>query len=280
MVAGIKELVARDRQAQLLFVFFLIFIIWWGGLQYLGFQAVSELRNLIWAASYQIVALLGGLWGLSIARSWAGPRSVMGRAILAFALGLLLQVLGQSTFSFYNLILKVDIPYPSLADVGYFGSIPFYIYGAVMLARASGTGVSLRSYRNKTQALLVPVVMLIFSYSSFLRAYEFDWSTPLRVLLDFGYPLGQAIYVAIAILAYRLSRNILGGVMKGRVIFILLALVVQYIADYNFLLQALNETWQNGGYGDMIYLLAYLFMTLGLLQLKIKYISPSTVIDR
>lgn len=274
MVIGIREPFRTDRQSQFLLVLFLALFIWWLVLLSFGFKAVSEFPNLIWAASYQIIAILGGLWGLTIARSWGGHRSIMGRAVLAFAIGLLLQVFGQSTFSFYNLVLQVDIPYPSLADLGYFGSIPFYIYGAIMLARASGVGISMRTFGSKLLTLVIPVGMLFLSYSSFLRGYEFAGATPLRVVLDFGYPLGQAIYVAIAILAYLLSRKMLGGIMKGRVIFILLALVVQYLADYNFLYQALQETWQNGGYGDTIYLLAYLLMTLGLLQLKMKYIRP------
>ena len=115
--------------------------------------------------------------------------------------------------------------------------------------------------------------MLIFSYFFFLRDYQFDWSNPLKIFLDFGYPLGQAIYVSIAILTYVLSKGVLGGVMKPKILFLVFALIIQYLADYNFLLQAANSTWQNGGYGDLIYLIAYLLMALSLLQLKVKYIS-------
>lgn len=277
MVAGVRQLLARDRQAQFLLVVFAALTVWWAVLQYLGFEEVSEYRNLIWAATYQVVALLGGIWGLLITySSWGGSRSVVGKAVLAFSIGLLLQVFGQSTFSFYNIVLKVDIPYPSLADIGFFGSIPLYIYGAALLAKASGVGVSLRSHGSKIFALLIPLAMLIFSYASFLRGYEFDWLAPLRVFLDFAYPFGQAIYVAIAILAYLLSRKLLGGVMKGRVLFVLIALVIQYLADYNFLYQTINESWYNGGYGDFIYLLAYLIMALGLLQFKVAYVRSSS----
>lgn len=107
----------------------------------------------------------------------------------------------------------------------------------------------------------------------FLRDYEFDFSDPLRVFLDFGYPFGEAIYISIAILTYTLSRKLLGGVMKSRILLIIFAFVVQYIAESNFLYQTLQETWVNGGYGDYIYFLAYFIMTLGLIQLK-------TVLDK
>lgn len=275
MWKSIRNLVTSERSAQIVILLLLILAGWWLFLQ--GIQEEEpQLRDLLWAASYQLVAILGGIWGISISRSWGGLRSVMGRAIFALALGLLLQAFGQSTFSFYNLILQVEVPYPSIADVGYFGSIPVYVYGIFLLAKASGIKVSLRSFVNQIQAILIPAIMLGLSYFFFLRDYEFDWSSPLRVFLDFGYPFGQAIYVSIAILTFILSRKVLGGIMRSKIFFILLALVAQYVADYNFLYQVANETWRNGGYGDLLYLLSYIFMALGLLQLKIKAIQSST----
>jgi hypothetical protein len=270
MAAYLTDVLKRDRLAQALLLLFILLSVWWA---FVPVGAPGEnYQSLLWAASYQIVAFLGGLWGLSISRSWGGMGSVMGRSIISFSLGLLFQTFGQSTFSFYNLVLQVEVPYPSMADIGFFGSIPFYIYGIILLARAAGVAMSMRSFLNQIQVIIIPLAMLGLSYFFFLRGYEFDWSNPLRVILDFGYPLGQAIYISIAILTYTLSKSFLGGLMKPKILFILIALIVQYLADYNFLYQALNETWQNGGYGDYIYLVAYLFMALGLLQLKMPYI--------
>ena len=268
-----KKVITEDRTAQLVAAAFVVLVVWWFVLQLIGSAAISERRNLVWAASYQIVAIFGGVFGIAISRSWGGFKSVMGRAIVFFSLGLLFQAFGQTAFSFYNLALKVDVPYPSVADIGFFGSVPFYIVGILLLARASGVNISLRSFASQLQAIVIPLIVVSASYALFLRGYKFEESAPLKVLLDFGYPLGQAVYVSIALLTYILSRSILGGVMRDRVLFILVALVVQYFADFNFLFQALNETWQNGGYGDLIYLLAYLFMTLGLLRLQVRYIQ-------
>ena len=89
--------------------------------------------------------------------------------------------------------------------------------------------------------------MLAVGYFLFLQGYEFDWSDPLKVFLDFGYPFGQAIYVSIAILTYLLSRGILGGIMKGKILFILFALCMQFLSDYTFLYQSSKGTWSVGG---------------------------------
>ena len=244
---------------------FIVLTIWWACI---FFFPVSEKTKLIWAASYQLIALWGGILGLVVvSRLWGGMKSIMGRAVIYFSLGLLFQVIGQSVFSFYTTILQVDIPYPSLADIGFFGSIPFYIYGIVLLGKAAKVSISLKSFENKIQALVIPLVVILISYASFLKNYEIDFSNKIRIFLDFGYPIGQAIYISIAILVYIFSKKTLGGIMKDKIFLILGALAVQYAADYNFLYQNLNGTWVNGGYGDYIYLVSYFLMALALMRL-------------
>lgn len=244
---------------------FSVLTLWWVLLFF--FMANKEGR-LLWAASYQAIALWGGILGLFVvSRIWGGMKSIMGRTVIYFSLGLLLQVFGQSIFSFYNIVLKIDIPYPSLADLGFFGSIPFYIYGIILLGKASKVSISLKSFESRMWAILIPLVVLLISYASFLQNYEVDFSSKLRIFLDFSYPIGQAIYISIAILVYIFSRKILGGIMKDKILLILAALAVQYAADYNFLYQNLNQTWTNGGYGDYIYLVSYFLMALALVRL-------------
>ena len=271
MSRKVVRLFLEDRMAQVLAVLFVGLFVWWGYV-YAIKGGLDQNANLAWAASYQVLAILGGIIGIVVSKGWGGFRSVMGRSIISFSVGLLLQSFGQSVFSFYNLFLHVDVPYPSIADIGFFGSIPLYIYGILLLAKASGAAISLRSFGRKIQAIIIPTTMLVVSYYFFLRGYDFSSPTKLQIFLDFGYPLGQAIYISIAILTYILSRGFFGGVMRGKVMVILLALVIQYVSDYNFLYQNLNGTWQNGGYGDMLYMVAYMFMALGLLQLKAVYI--------
>jgi len=247
-------------------ILFVVLSIWW---LFVAFVLKNESinANLFWAASYQLMALFGVTFGLIISKSWGGLKSVMGKTIIFFCIGLMLQIFGQTIFSFYNLFLKVEIPYPSLADMGYFLSIPFYAYATIFLAKASGVGLSLKFVHKKIQAVIIPAILLIASYVIFLKGYEFDWFNPLRIFLDFGYPLGQAFYVSLAVLVLVLSKDFLGGLMRPKVLIILFALAVQYIADYNFLLQAYNGTWVNGGYGDYIYLFSYFMMSIALINL-------------
>lgn len=247
------------------FVTFIFFTIWWVLLH--PDIAPPKYSGDAFSDTYGVMALIGGIAGIGIAREWGGFKSLMGKSLMFFSLGLLAQALGQLVYSIYFFWLGEEVPYPSLGDIGYFGSVLLYIYAIYCLAKVSGAHISLKSFYNKLFVILIPAAILGLSYYMFLKDYQVDSSAPLTTFLDFAYPLGQAIYIALAILTYTLSRKILGGMMKGPILFVLFALLVQYIADFIFLYQASHETWTAGGISDFIYLTAYFVMALALLSI-------------
>ncbi|MBI2442419.1 MAG: hypothetical protein HYV40_00735 [Candidatus Levybacteria bacterium] len=264
------DTIRHQWQAKVAIVLFVILTLFWLTLQTDVFKGTSLFDHSVakfFGAIYGIMALWGAIWGLSIAKHWGGGKSLMGRAILMFSFGLLLQEFGQASLSYIDYVLNIQGAYPSIGDVGFFGSIPFYIYGSFLLAKVSGVQIKLQTIASKIQAVIIPLIMLLIGYYLFLQNYEFDWSDPIRIFLDFGYPFGQAIYVSLAILTYLLSKGVLGGIMKSKVLFILLALVVQFLSDYVFLYQTIQGTWSVGGINDYMYLIAYFLMTLALMQL-------------
>lgn len=260
--------IKKDPGAKLLTAVFLFFTAWWMSLHFLS---SSEFQNQIFSAVYGVVALIGAVYGFHVAYKWGGFTSLVGRSIIMFSLGLLAQEFGQLVYSYYNFALHVALPYPSIGDLGYFGSIPFYIWGVVLLARVSGIRLKSLSLGAILQAILIPSIILIGGYILFLQDYTFDWSAPLTIFLDFGYPLGEAIYISLAILTYLLSRKVLGGIMRTKVMFILFALLVQFLSDYTFLYLSHYSSVVPGGINDYIYLVAYYLMALALIQLKTVY---------
>lgn len=261
------ETIKREWQAQLAIVLFLLLTLWW--LVGLGNPDGYKIRYFgDYPSIYGVMALWGAIWGISISRSWGLVKSVMGRAIFMFSLGLFAQEFGQLAYAYLAFYKGIEVPYPSIGDIGYFGSIPLYIYGIWLLAKASGVKIQMKSIVSKIQAVIIPVVMLLLGYALFLQDYKFDWSNSLKIFFDFGYPLGQAIYISLAFLTYLLSRNSLGGIMRSKILFILFALFVQFLSDYVFLYQASKGTWSVGGINDYMYLISYFVMTLGLLQFK------------
>ncbi len=261
------ETIKMRWEAKIAIVLFIFLTIWWLILQFP--QTHSDILNSWFGASYGILALLGAICGFVIAHKWGGIKSVFGKALTMFAFGLLLQEFGQLAYFYYFFILHIPVPYPSIGDIGYFGSIPFYAYGTLLLAKTAG--VKLNDFRHKLFALFLPMVMLIGAYYLFLQGHEIDWTNPLQVFLDFGYPFGQAIYISFAIATYFLSRGVLGGIMKRKVLWILFALLAQFIADYTFLYQTSRGTWTAGQINDYMYLFAYFIMALSLIQMGMVY---------
>ena len=261
------DTIKKEWQAQGAIILYLLLIFWWIFDPIILGQGHDRILG-DFASIYFIIAVWGSIWGITISKKWGGVKSIMGKAILMFSLGLFAQAFGECVYAFYTFYLHVAIPYPSLGDLGYFGSIPLYIYGVFLLAKASGVKIKLRSFEHQLVAIIIPIAMLAIGYFLFLQHYTFDWSDPLKVFLDFGYPLTQAIYISIALLTYLLSKSVLGGIMKSKILFFLFALCVQFLSDYNFLYQVSRGTWVTGGFGNFLYLSAFFLMTLALFQLK------------
>lgn len=56
--------------------------------------------------------------------------------------------------------------------------------------------------------------------------------------------------------------------MRNRILLLLLAFVLQYAADLNFLHQDLSGSWTSGGLSDAFYFLVYFAMVISVLRFK------------
>jgi hypothetical protein len=262
--ANSMEAIKKEWSAKVALLLFIFFTAWWGYMTF--FLPKDSAFYGYFGNVYGVIALWGAIWGILISRHWGGLKSILGRAIFMLSIGLLLQEFGQLAYSYYIFVLHIEIPYPSIGDIGFFGTIPFYIYGAYLLGKASGVKISLKSFESKLQAVLIPLTMLAVAYFLILKGYNFDLKQPLETLLNFGYPTGQAIYISIAILTFLLTKSILGGVMKRKIIFIIAAFIAQFLADYAFVY--FKNSYYPGSILDYLYVLAYFLMALGLIQFK------------
>lgn len=244
-------------------VLYIALLVFWAWINFQGLRQ-GQINNL-YGALYPIISLIGALYGLFfVSKKWGGWKSVMGRGIIFLSLGLLGGVFGQWTWSYYVILKQIEIPYPSIADIGYFSIIPFYGYAMYNFAKVSGVKVNLRTYFGKLQAIVIPLIMIGIAYWLFLRNIEIDTTNWLKTFLDFGYPGFEAVAVSIGILTFSLSYGILGGVMRSQILYLIFALVVQYITDYTFLYRASSETYYNAGPVDLMYATSFAIMVIGI----------------
>lgn len=252
---------------------FAFFVVYWIVFQnFFAGQDNHHHQIYTFSTLYGLMALWGAYCGILVAQKWGGIKSVLGKSLVMFSIGLLLQEFGQLTYSYYYIIKNLQTAdYPSLGDVGFFGTIPFYCLGILFLAKASGVGLYIKSVKRIVPATIVTFALLGLGYYLFLQEYTFDWSNPIKVFLDFGYPLGAAIYISLGISTYILSKGVLGGIMKTKILFVIFALLVQFLADYTFLYQTSRGTWSDSGVNDLIYLISYFVMTFALINFNAVY---------
>lgn len=255
----------------LLFVVFIMLLILW------LFTYTKKIDPIFFGISYPIILAFGCYWGVGITKQWRGNTNMLGKALVLFLMGLLSQLFGQIIFTSYILFFHVEIPYPSLADLGFFGSVIFYIFAVLTIAKFCGLSFSILSAYQKAVGIIIFILItLLFNVLS-LSSYIVDLSNPIRVFLDFGYPFFEALSLTITILTYAFSRRLLSGLLRSRILLLLFALTIQYIADINFSYQTIAQTWTNSGYGDLLYMFAYVAMAYALLRFDVNTIHSEKI---
>ena len=255
----------KNKLVLIVLAYYLVVLLWWFKIFTSGVQTGTE--NYLFNQAYVFFHIAGGISGLVIAhKKWGGFNSLVGKGISFLSLGLLAQGFGQTVWTYYNFFQDVEVPYPSLADIGYFGLIPLYIYAMYNFAKSSGINVSLKTLSGKLQAVIIPVIMLVVAYALFLKDLPVDLSQPLKTFFDWATPAFDAISVSIGILTYSLSKSILGGKMKFKILYLVFALVFEYITEYVFLYRAGLDLYYNAGPVDLMFATSAMIMTVGILQ--------------
>lgn len=255
----------NNKVSKLITLVFLGLFIWWVSIHARGLTEGQE--NEYYTTAYSLLALLGGIYGLNYARKWGGLKSTLGSALTILSAGLLSQFIGTMLYSYYILVLGIEVPYPSAGDIVFLVSVFLYIYGSYLVAKVSGSSFSMQSLRSKLIAIAIPVAILLISYAVFLNGYQPDWSNIVVTFLDFGYPIGQAVYLSIALLALLFSKDILGGMMRKPIMMLILALILQYVADFAFSYQYAHSTVYAGDFLDLFYTFSYFIMAIALISI-------------
>ncbi len=183
---------------------------------------------------------------------------------------------GESIWSYYNFVIGVAAPYPSIADLGFAPSIFFWILGVIFLAKATGAWFALRKSRTaKIIAIIAPIALLIPSYYIEIKLSRGGVLVPsgeslVKVILDIAYPFGDFLAVTFAAIILILSHKYLGGAYKVAVRCLLFGLFVMYVGDSIFSYATTKMTYYNADWGDLILAAGLYFLTVGILAFAVK----------
>lgn len=239
--------------------------LWW--LYLFVTHAINTQSNYLFGFFFSFIPLFGGMFGLVNFHNWGSFSSVMGKSVLFISLGLITWGIGQVIFSFYNIFLDVEVPYPSLADVSFVLSWPLWGIGVYYLSRATGARFGLRSTGGKWLFLTIPVATIALSYyfliviarGGVLTDPDGFWG----LFFDLAYPFGSVVLITLVALVYSLSIGFLGGKFRIAIYLILIGFVLNYIADFSFSYTTTIETFYSANWVDLLFSSAMFLLSLG-----------------
>ncbi len=246
-----------------------VMIIFWIGLQASGIKDLPI--SLYWGIGINFIPFFGGLFGLYTARHW-GFKSAVGKGILYLSSGLLSWSAGNWIWSYYNFFHHVDVPYPSLADIGYIAAVPLWVAGILHLSKATGAKIGLRKIGGRIYLVFLPIAASIFSYYFLFviaRGSVFDWnpSNMLKLFFDLAYPIGDWVILTQAFLIWGLSFKYLGGLYKWPVFIVLFGFMALFFADFSFSYTTTLSTYYNGNISDLFFTIAFFMISFGVVSL-------------
>ncbi len=166
--------------------------------------------------------------------------------------------IGEAIWSFYELGLGREVPFPSLADVGYLGLIPLAVAGMLTFPPAPRTVTA--QGRTLLDGLIVAGSLLFVSWRTVIGpTYREGAGSTLEKLIGLAYPVGDVAILAIVLfIALRAARG-----HRGALAFIGAGLGMLALADSGFTYQNLHNTYASGSLIDPLWEIGFLLMMLG-----------------
>lgn len=210
-----------------------------------GTQAFTDLAELAGALAAAVAC------ALRAGRERGGDR--LGWGLLAGAS--LSWAAGEAIWSVFELGLGREVPFPSLADVGFLGTAPLAVAGVLALSPGSAAP----KVRAAVDGVIVAGSLLFVSWALLLGPlYREAGTGVLERAIGLAYPASDIALASAALLVaarLRRSRPALGFVIAG-----LLALAV---ADSGFAYLTVNGAYSNGSITDAGWLAGFLLIAAG-----------------
>lgn len=250
---------------------FVGYLIWWIYINYIDPASKTDFdtqaRN-DFTDTYSLVALAGSVAGFFISKKWGMLKSIFGRAIFYFSLGLLFQFLGQLVYGIAYRAYGIELASPGLGDIPYVLSYVSYLVGAHQLLRTIVfKGPVLKPWWVLVTTLGAVVAVVILESIMFLNLAVNDDRGLTYGVLNVAYAAIQLPYFTVALIALLHSKRMSGGLLFRPVAVLLVALGVQFFADFSYLNESYHETWAPASFNDISFLSAYILMTISIIMI-------------
>jgi len=206
------------------------------------------------------VSVLASFFALR--KYWSNIGSRLSKIWFCFVFGMLFWFLGEFGWAVYTMILNVEIPYPSIADVFWLsGYVPLFVALLlyIQLLKPAISGKMLLGagiiVTGMSATVLSPLMI-----STFSEASQQDFAT---ASISFAYPSLDLLLLLTAILGllvFTVTR------LEGRIgvawFFMNIAILLNVFGDMTFSYTTMNNTYYNGHPQELLLIWGYLLFAL------------------
>lgn len=206
------------------------------------------------------VAVLSSFFALR--RYWDNIGSRLSRIWLCFTLGMFLWFLGELGWAIYTMVLGIEIPYPSIADVFWLmGYVPLFV-ALLLYVEIIQPAISAKMFFVSAAivAIVSAIAFTLLMLPVLAAAPEQD---PVTLGISLAYPgldLTLFLEAILGLLVFTATR------LKGRVgrawHFINVAILSNVVADGAFSYTTIEGTYYNGHPLELLFQLGYLLFAL------------------
>jgi hypothetical protein len=168
--------------------------------------------------------------------------------------------LGQAVWSYYEVVAAREVPFPSVADVGFLAAVPLAAAG--LLTHAASTEHGLSQTRRVLDGLVIAAAVLMVSWETLLGPLFLAGSgTMLERVLVLAYPVSDVVTISLVIFLLAGSRS----ATRAPLLLVGGGLTAIAVSDSLFAYLTQSDAYTQGGLVDTGWFLGYLLVMLGAL---------------
>ena len=251
-----EDAVVRQRRYRRLCAFAVPFVVVWVVVIF-GHVGGHDVAKAVSNGGLAITALAAGVsCGITALRSRGRYRTVW--ALLG--LGMASWGVGQVIWDYYEVVVREEVPFPSMADAGYLAEVPFVVAALVRLP--SGTRSIAGRARTVLDGMIVAAALLLMSWMLVLgKIFHGGSGTFFAQMLSLAYPIGDVVIVTIVVYAILRARQT-GRTVPPPLLLVGIGLVSLAIADSGFTYQTATGSYYSGAPIDTGWFAGFLLILL------------------
>jgi diguanylate cyclase (GGDEF)-like protein/PAS domain S-box-containing protein len=205
--------------------------------------------------SFQPIGIFAVVAAFVVSRRASSAGSRVAWALIG--LGFAAYAFGDLAWFWFEVVEGVEVPFPSVADVGYLGFFPLMLLGLARLPREQPEG-RLRSALD--MAIVIVGSGAVIWWLVLGPVVAASGGDPADVLLGLAYPVGDTL-VLFALLAALLGR--LTETSRAVVSLLAVGLALNIAADLTYARLVIEESYTSGMWLDLMYILGWVAMGSG-----------------